>query len=95
MATDNELPQHYGPSEEKSSTYKMALQQFDEAADVLGLEQGVADYLRLPQRELTVNFPVRMDSGNIRMFTGYRVQHNHRQRASQRRYSLSPAGVPR
>src|SRR5262249_27200539 len=32
--------------------------------------------LRAPKRELTVHFPVRMDNGSIRMFTGYRVQHN-------------------
>lgn len=32
--------------------------------------------LRKPKRELTVNFPVRMDDGSIRVFTGYRVQHN-------------------
>jgi len=61
---------------EEESAYDMALQQFDEAADVLGLNKGIAEYLRRPQRELTVNFPVRMDSGDIRMFTGYRVQHN-------------------
>ena len=63
------------PGQEESA-YDMALQQFDEAAEALGLKQGVAEYLRRPQRELTVNFPVRMDSGDIRMFTGYRVQHN-------------------
>jgi glutamate dehydrogenase (NAD(P)+) len=34
------------------------------------------EILRQPKRELTVNFPVRMDSGRIRTFTGYRVQHN-------------------
>jgi len=75
MTTDKEpLGQSDIPEEE--SAYDMALQQFNEAAEVLDLEQGIAEYLRRPQRELTVNFPVRMDSGDIRMFTGYRVQHN-------------------
>ena len=32
--------------------------------------------LRAPKRELTVNFPVRMDDGRVEMYTGYRVQHN-------------------
>jgi glutamate dehydrogenase (NAD(P)+) len=50
--------------------------QFDEAADRLGLSHATRALLRTPQRELTVNFPVRMDNGEIKIFTGYRVQHN-------------------
>jgi len=34
------------------------------------------EYLRVPQRELIVHFPSRMDDGTMRMFTGFRVQHN-------------------
>ncbi len=49
---------------------------FDEAADYLGLEPGLRDVLRQPERELTVALPIRMDDGTIRVFTGYRVQHN-------------------
>jgi len=56
--------------------YDMALQQFDRVAELLGLERGIADVLRHPQRELIVHFPVRMDDGSIRMFTGFRVHHN-------------------
>ncbi len=56
--------------------YEMALMQFDEAADILGLPQPLAAILRKPNRELVVNFPVRLDNGNVEMFTGYRVQHN-------------------
>ena len=76
MATDKGLVEQRDTFGEEESPYEMALQQFDEAAAMLGLKQGVAAYLRRPQRELTVNFPVRMDSGEIRMFTGYRIQHN-------------------
>ncbi|MFL5705126.1 MAG: Glu/Leu/Phe/Val family dehydrogenase [Ktedonobacteraceae bacterium] len=54
----------------------MAISQFDEAADRLGLSQAMRAILRKPKRELIVNFPVRMDNGDIEMFTGYRVQHN-------------------
>ncbi len=49
---------------------------FDTAADFLGLEGGVRDVLSMPDRELTVNVPVLMDDGSVRVFTGYRVQHN-------------------
>jgi glutamate dehydrogenase (NAD(P)+) len=56
--------------------YDMAIAQFDEAADRLGLSQAMRAILRKPKRELIVNFPVRMDNGDVEMFTGYRVQHN-------------------
>ncbi len=50
--------------------------QFDAAALHLGLDDGIRDILRTPQRELTVSFPVRLDDGRTRVFTGFRVQHN-------------------
>src|SRR6266852_2620837 len=56
--------------------YEVAVAQFDEAADRLGLSQAMRAILRKPKRELIVNFPVRMDNGDVEMFTGYRVQHN-------------------
>src|SRR5690242_6015432 len=56
--------------------YDVAVAQFDEAADRLGLSQAMRAILRKPKRELIVNFPVRMDNGDVEMFTGYRVQHN-------------------
>jgi glutamate dehydrogenase (NAD(P)+) len=56
--------------------YDMAVAQFDEAAELLGLSQAMRAILRKPKRELIVNFPVRMDNGDVEMFTGYRVQHN-------------------
>ena len=49
---------------------------FDRAADRLGLDDGTRDLLRKPWRELTVSVPVRMDDGSIRVFNGYRIQHN-------------------
>ena len=54
----------------------MAQRQFDVAAERLGLEPGLREILRNCKRELTVNFPVKMDDGSIKVFTGYRVQHN-------------------
>ncbi|GER85578.1 MAG: Glu/Leu/Phe/Val dehydrogenase [Thermogemmatispora sp.] len=56
--------------------YEVAVAQFDEAAEMLGLSQAMRAILRKPKRELIVNFPVRMDNGDVQMFTGYRVQHN-------------------
>ena len=56
--------------------YAMAVTQFDDAAERLGLSQALRAILRMPKRELIVNFPVRMDNGDVEMFTGYRVQHN-------------------
>jgi len=56
--------------------YHMALQQFEAAADKLHLSEDLREVLRQPKRELTVNFPVRLDSGRMKTFTGYRVQHN-------------------
>jgi glutamate dehydrogenase (NAD(P)+) len=56
--------------------YDVAIAQFDEAAERLGLSQAMRAILRKPKRELIVNFPVRMDNGDVEMFTGYRVQHN-------------------
>ncbi len=56
--------------------YAMAVQQFELAADKLGLSEDMREILRKPKRELTVNFPVRLDNGRIKTFTGHRVQHN-------------------
>jgi len=56
--------------------FHVAQQQFDQAAEMLHLPDDIRAILRVPQRELTVNFPVQMDDGSTRVFTGYRVQHN-------------------
>jgi len=54
----------------------MAQQQFDMIAERMRLEDGMRQILRLPSRELATHFPVLMDDGSTRVFTGYRVQHN-------------------
>ncbi len=61
---------------EKKNQYEIAQEQFDLAADAMGLEENLRCILRVPKRELTVHFPVRMDDGTVKSFTGYRVQHN-------------------
>jgi glutamate dehydrogenase (NAD(P)+) len=59
-----------------TSPYDMALAQYERAAKQLSLTRGIEALLRVPERELTVNFPVRMDDGSIRIFTGYRIHHS-------------------
>ncbi|MBI4496724.1 MAG: Glu/Leu/Phe/Val dehydrogenase [Chloroflexi bacterium] len=54
----------------------MALAQFYAVADRLRLDPGTQAILAHPKRELIVHFPVRMDDGSVRVFTGYRIQHN-------------------
>ena len=61
---------------ESINPFETAKQQVDIVADILGLTPGVREVLKHPKRELTVNFPVRMDEGSYRVFTGYRVQYN-------------------
>jgi glutamate dehydrogenase (NAD(P)+) len=56
--------------------WAVAQAQFDHAAEKLDLDDGMRRVLRVPQRELTVNFPVTMDDGTVEVFTGHRVQHN-------------------
>ncbi len=54
----------------------MARQQFDKIADVIGLDEGTRALLRSPLREFHFSIPVRMDDGTVKVFQGFRVQHN-------------------
>ncbi len=56
--------------------FRAAQQQFDNAADMLDLDQATRDLLRNPIREFHFQIPVRMDDGKVQVFQGYRVQHN-------------------
>jgi glutamate dehydrogenase (NAD(P)+) len=58
------------------NAWQVAQRQFDLAAEMLNLDPGLRRVMREPRRELTVHFPVHMDDGNVKVFTGYRVQHN-------------------
>ncbi|MGH2427712.1 MAG: Glu/Leu/Phe/Val family dehydrogenase [Candidatus Limnocylindria bacterium] len=64
------------PVSEAPNIWAVAQSQFDHAADKLDLDDGMRRVLRVAQRELTVNFPVTMDDGDVQVFTGHRVQHN-------------------
>lgn len=54
-----------------------ALEQFNHAAEQIGLNLNIRKILSVPNTEIIVNFPVRMDNGMVEIFTGYRVQHNN------------------
>ncbi len=60
----------------QNNPFEIAKKQIDIVAKVINLNDGIREILKAPKRELTVNFPVRMDSGEYRVFTGYRVQYN-------------------
>ena len=62
--------------EPRSAAMEMAVEQFDLAANKLGVDPNVAARLRRPDRSLIVSVPTRMDDGSVHVFTGYRVQHN-------------------
>jgi glutamate dehydrogenase len=61
---------------EKFNAFEMAQAQFDRVADQLSLEPGVRELLRWPMREFHFTIPVRMDDGTVKVFRGFRVQHN-------------------
>lgn len=61
---------------EKLNLFEMAKKHVDMAAKYLNLGPGVIGILKNTKRDLIVHFPVRMDNGTVRIFTGYRVQHN-------------------
>ena len=58
--------------------FESATKQVNDACDVLGItDQGIRDYLIMPNRFLRLKVPVKMDNGTIRVFTGFRCQHNN------------------
>ncbi len=57
-------------------TFRLAVAQFDQAAEAMHLDPNLRERLKLPQRSLVVSIPVRMDDGRVEVFTGYRVQHD-------------------
>jgi len=61
---------------EDLNPYRIAQIQFDLAAEYLKLDAGLRQILRTPKRMLEVSIPTKMDNGQIKVFTGYRVQHN-------------------
>ena len=68
------MPEPY--QELDTPTFRLAVAQFEQAADCLGLDANLRERLKLPQRTLIVSVPVQMDDGSVKVFLGYRVQHD-------------------
>jgi glutamate dehydrogenase (NAD(P)+) len=55
---------------------EMAVEQVELAAKHLGLDRGILEKIKYTERDIIVHFPVKMDDGTVKVFTGYRIQHN-------------------
>ena len=62
--------------QEPINAFEMAQSQFDVVAEMLNLDKGVREALRWPMREYSFRIPIRMDDGSVKVFQGFRVQHN-------------------
>ena len=65
------------PPAKEYDFFKVVQGYLDQAADVAGVEDYVRTILSQPKNEIIINFPVKMDDGSVRLFKGYRVQHNN------------------
>jgi len=63
-------------AQEELNPFEIAKQQFDRAADLLELDESTRQVLKNAKRQLIVSIPVKMDGGDVKVFEGYRVQHN-------------------
>ncbi len=57
-------------------TFRLAVAQFDRVAEAMNLDVNLRERLKTPQRSLMVALPIRLDDGSVRVFQGYRVQHD-------------------
>jgi glutamate dehydrogenase (NAD(P)+) len=57
-------------------TFRLAVAQFDQAAEAMELDHNLRERLKFPERSLIVSVPIRMDDGRVEVYTGYRVQHD-------------------
>ena len=76
MVAVAELPVTQPIDHPERDLFATAVEQFNRAADVVGLEDSMRRILSVCQREVTVSFPVEMDDGSVKVFAGHRVQHN-------------------
>lgn len=63
-------------NEFNNETFLSAQRQLDQVAQIMNLDSGVHERLRYPRKALIVSVPIRLDNGNTKVFTGYRVQHD-------------------
>lgn len=72
MAKIQEKVSHH----EKPSAYESLITRFEEAADIINLDQRFRDIIRVAERVVNVNLPVKLDDGTTRVFEGFRVVHS-------------------
>jgi glutamate dehydrogenase (NAD(P)+) len=61
----------------KKSMLDNVMQQFNKTADAINLNSNIRKILSITNNEIILHFPVKMDNGEVQIFTGYRVQHNN------------------
>jgi glutamate dehydrogenase (NAD(P)+) len=76
VARVDDLKVEHDPLEWDTPLFRMALAQFEQALPYAEVGQGVAERLRYPERALIVSVPIRLDTGERKVFSGYRVQHS-------------------
>jgi glutamate dehydrogenase (NAD(P)+) len=64
-------------TESKQGMLENVMRQFNHAADIINLNSNIRKILSITNNELLIHFPVKMDNGDVEVFTGYRVQHNN------------------
>jgi len=62
---------------EKPGLYENVTRQVDKAAELMGLDADIREILSMPTNEIVVHFPVKLTDGTVKLFDGYRVQHNN------------------
>ena len=80
MSVESHLPANYkepAPVLDKENPFESMMQRFDVAAHLLNLEPGLYEYLKTPVKQIIVSIPIALDSGEVRVFEGYRVIHNN------------------
>ena len=68
--------QEPAPILDRENPLQSMMRRFDVAAQILNLEPGVYDYLKTPVRQVIISIPIAMDTGEVKVFEGYRVIHN-------------------
>jgi len=85
------VPSHPATLFDNSPTYQMACRQLEEVAKAINLDPGITQRLMVPKRSQIVAVPIRMDSGDVRSFIGYRVQHSLTSGASKGGLRYAPS----
>lgn len=64
------------PIKDRENPFESMMERFDAAAKIIGLDEGIYNYLKTPTKQIITSIPIVMDNGKIEVFEGYRVIHN-------------------